>query len=70
MQPTDLPVLHFLQTFRTGLVVSMFNVLFCLIFIRMAQIHCSYDKGLDYFEQQQQQAFNFYFFNGFQIPQW
>lgn len=61
MEPTNLPVLHFLQTFGTLLVVSMFKLLFCLIFIYMAQIHCSYDKGLDYFKQQQQKAFHSYF---------
>lgn len=63
MQHTNLLVLYFLKTFRTGLIISMLNLLFCLIFICMAQIHCSYDKGLDYFGQQQQQlkAFDFYF---------
>lgn len=39
MELTNLPVLHFLQIFGTGMVVSIFNLLFCLIFICMAQIH-------------------------------
>lgn len=61
MQLTNLPVLCFLQTFRTGPVACVFNLL-CLLFIRMAQIHCLYDNGLlDYFGQQQQKAFDFYF---------
>jgi len=45
MQPTNVPVLYFLQTLRTGLVVNTLSLLFCLIFVHMAQMHCSYGFG-------------------------